>query len=324
MRFLLICMLLISCSKNDDYSFKNYSSNEDSLYKNSSFKDSTNNFSFYDGLASYNIQHNGLTRQYLLYIPPSIQSRTNLPAIFNFHGYSGQADQFFSSTNLIDIADSNGVVLVYPQGALLNGGDSHWNAAPMNSNSFLNKSDVDDIGFIMTLLDEVNQNNILDLKRVYAIGYSNGGMFSHFLACNTDNVFAAIGDVAGTMLLDTFNTCDPSSSVPVLKIHGTNDNVVLYNGYEEDGYKTVIDVVDFWKQNNSINNEYIFSSMSSSSWANYMGPVDFEKYKFGEEQDNSSVVLYKVLRGGHWWDYSLDDDLKTSSLLWEFFSKHSK
>ena len=55
-----------------------------------------------------------------------------------------------------------------------------------------------------------------------------------------------------------------------------------------------------------------------------MGPVDFEKYKFGEEQDNSSVVLYKVLRGGHWWDYSLDDDLKTSSLLWEFFSKHSK
>ena len=90
--------------------------------------------------------------------------RTNLPVIFNFHGYSGQADQFFSSTNLIDIADSNGVVLVYPQGALLNGGDSHWNAAPMNSNSFLNKSDVDDIGFIMTLLDEVNQNNILDLS----------------------------------------------------------------------------------------------------------------------------------------------------------------
>ena len=124
--------------------------------------------------------------------------------------------------------------------------------------------------------------------------------------------------------IDTFNTCDPSSSVPVLKVHGTNDNVVSYNGYEEDGYKTVIDVVDFWKQNNNVNNEYIFNSMSSNSWANYMGPVEFEKYTYGKEEDNTTVVLYKMLRGGHWWDYSMDDDLKTSSLLWEFFSKHSK
>ena len=229
-------------------------------------------------------------------------------------------------TDLVGIANENGVVLVYPQGALLPGGSTHWNAAPTNgsSPSFVNKSNVDDIGFFSAMLDEINQNNILDLDRVYAIGYSNGGMFSHFLACNTDNVFAAIGDVAGTMLLDTYNTCNPSSPTPLLKIHGTSDPVVAYDGFDPQGFKSVDEVVDFWKLNNNSNDSFIFSSMASTSWANYMGPVDFEKYTYESDLNGPSIVHYKMLRGLHWWDYSLDNDLKTSVLLWDFFSKHSR
>ena len=36
-------------------------------------------------------------------------------------------------TDLVGIANENGVVLVYPQGALLPGGSTHWNAAPRNA-----------------------------------------------------------------------------------------------------------------------------------------------------------------------------------------------
>ena len=195
--FILIIILILGCTKSDSDFEEKFS------------EEGFGNFEYYEGLSSYNLQHGGLNREYLLYIPPNLQSRTNLPVIFNFHGYSGQADQFYNMSDLVDVANENGVVLVYPQGALLPGGSTHWNAAPTNgpSPSFVNKSNVDDIGFFNAMLEEINLNNILDLNRVYAIGYSNGGMFSHFLACNTDNVFAAIGDVAGTMLTDTYNTC---------------------------------------------------------------------------------------------------------------------
>tara|TARA_B100001063_G_scaffold56803_1_gene50864 strand:+ start:6935 stop:7909 length:975 start_codon:yes stop_codon:yes gene_type:complete len=319
--FISIFLLIISCSKDDTYISEKHS--DDS---NSSLKDNFNSFIFYEGQASYSINHNGLDREYILYIPPNIESRTNLPVIFNFHGYQGRANQFFNMTDLIDIANENGVVLVYPQGAPLDGGPSHWNAAPLNSStpSFVNKSNVNDLDFFSYLLNDVNQNNILDLNRVYAIGYSNGGMFSHFLACNTENIFAAIGDVAGTMLLDTFNSCSPSSPVPVLKIHGTSDNVVSYNGFDQAGFKTVEDVVNFWKTNNKSNEQFILNNFVSSSWANYMGPVNFEKYTYESNENDSEVVHYKMLGGGHWWDYSFDNNLRTSSLLWNFFSKHSK
>ena len=319
--FISIFLLIISCNKDDSDIFEKKS--EDF---NSSVKDNSNRFTFYEGQANYILNHNGLDREYILYIPPNIESRTNLPVIFNFHGYQGRANQFFNMTDLIDIANENGVVLVYPQGAPLDGGPSHWNAAPLNSStpSFVNKSNVNDLEFFFNLLDDVNQNNILDLNRVYAIGYSNGGMFSHFLACNTENIFAAIGDVAGTMLLDTYNNCNPSSPVPVLKIHGTSDNVVSYNGYDQAGFKSVDDVINFWKMHNKSNDLFTLNNYVSSSWAEYMGPVNYEKYTYESDENNSQVVHYKMLGGGHWWDYSFDENLKTSYLLWDFFSKHSK
>ena len=321
MRFSLfiLVVILISCSKENISLLEKKSVNFTSFTKGK-----YNSFRFYEGQETYSLTHNGLRREYIMYIPSSVESRTNLPVIFNFHGYSDLANNFFNMTELTDIADENGVVLVYPQGSPLNGGPSHWNAAPFNSSSFVNKSNVNDLEFFLHLLDEVNQNNILDLNRVYAIGYSNGGMFSHFLACNTEDVFAAIGDVAGTMLVDAYDNCNPSSPMPVLKIHGTSDNVVSYNGYNEGGFKSVDDVVDFWKTHNKSSEQFTLNNYVSSSWAEYMGPINYEKYTYESDKNNSQVVHYKMLGGGHWWDYSFDENLKTSSLLWEFFSKHSK
>ena len=313
--FVGVFLLLLSCSKSE---FDNKT------------KDKYSDFTFFEGVSTNFIEHSGLNREYLLYIPPNIDNRENLPIIFNFHGYQGQAEQFFNQTDLVEIADNNGVVLVYPQGSDLPVGASHWNAAPSNSSStsFVNKSSTDDIGFFKALLDEINQNNIIDLNRVYVIGYSNGGMFSHFLACNTENIIAAVGDVAGTMLNETFKSCNPSSPIPILKIHGTSDRVVSYNGYDEGEFKSVEEVLDFWKSNNKSNaNESLENLGSTSIYSEFYNTsvnVNFEKYTYKSNENNSEVVHYKIINGGHWWDYSSEESYKTSTLLWDFFSKHSK
>jgi len=304
--FVAVFLLLLSCSKSE---FDNKT------------KDKYSDFTFFEGVSTNFIEHSGLNREYLLYIPPNIDNRENLPVIFNFHGYLGQAEQFFNQTDLVEIADNNGVVLVYPQGSDLPVGASHWNAAPSSSSStsFVNKSSTDDIGFFKALLDEINQNNIIDLNRVYVIGYSNGGMFSHFLACNTENIIAAVGDVAGTMLNETFNSCNPSSPIPILKIHGTSDRVVSYNGYDEGEFKSVEEVLDFWKSNNKSNaNESLENLGSTSVYSEFYNTsvnVNFEKYTFDSDENNSEIVHYKIINGGHWWDYSSDKHLKTSTIL---------
>lgn len=312
--FIIIFLLFISCSKSEESS--------------DNFPDF--NFEFYEGLSSYKIQYSGLNREFLLYIPSNIENRKNLPVIFNYHGYGSQAVQFFNQTDMVEIADNNQVVLVYPQGSKLPSGSTHWNAAPQNSSSksFINKSNADDIGFFKLILNEINHDNMIDLNRVYVIGYSNGGMFSHFLACNTENIVAAIGDVAGTMLKETFENCNPSSPISILKIHGTSDLVVGYNGYEEGEYKSVDEVLNFWKSHNKSNSDEILEKLASTSmfseFNNTSVNVNFEKYTFESDLNNTQVVHYKMINGGHWWDYSSEKNLKTSTLLWDFFSRHSR
>ena len=64
-------------------------------------------------------------------------------------------------------------------------------------------------------------------------------------------------------------------------------------------------------------------TQSSYQWHG-SSQVGFEKYTYESNENNSSIIHYKMVRGGHWWDYSLDDNLKTSRLLWDFFKNHTK
>ena len=94
--FVVTLLLILSCSKSD---------------VDSKSKDNYSGFVFYEGLSNNYIQHGGLKREYLLYIPPNLNNRENLPVIFNFHGYGDQALQFFNQTDLIEISDNNGVAI---------------------------------------------------------------------------------------------------------------------------------------------------------------------------------------------------------------------
>ena len=97
--------------------------------------------------------------------------------------------------------------------------------------------------------------------------------------------------------------------------------MVAYNGFEQEGFKTVDEVIDFWRSNNNLNGEVIFDDLGNSQ--SFNSQVGFEKYTYESNENNSSIVHYKMVRGGHWWDYSLDDNLKTSRLLWDFFKNHT-
>ena len=179
------------------------------------------------------INHDGLERQYLMYVPNSFAGQSKFPMMINFHGYGGNASEHMAYADMRSLADSENFILIYPQGSELDG-FPHWNAA-LNGGD--NKSSVDDLGFIEALIN--SHSDIVNLKRVYAVGYSNGGMMSYALACYKSYLIAAIGSVSGSMLQ---TDCTPSHSIPLIKLHGTTTD--YYDGSED--YNSVESVLDFW------------------------------------------------------------------------------
>lgn len=64
------------------------------------------------------IVHNGLTREYILFIPGSYVTGTPAPLVLNFHGYGSNALEQMFYGDFRPIADTVGFLIVHPQGTL--------------------------------------------------------------------------------------------------------------------------------------------------------------------------------------------------------------
>ena len=287
--FFILSLIIISCKSED-----NTQVDEDGIIT---------------GLQTKTLTHDNVNRNYLVYIPDSYDSEIDYPLMFLFHGFGGIASEFINTADMRDLAESKNFIVVYPQGLDLGGTGSHWNCSNPSAD---NKSDVDDIGFIENLIDQlIVDYPVIDSKRIYAAGYSNGGFMSYYLACNSKK-FAAIGSVAGTMLDDSYQSCNANFPTAMINIHGTNDFDVPYDG--NTYYPSIPEVVDWWKNFNNTPNEDLLTNQDGS----------IEQYKYYNDAGDIYVEHIKIIGGGHYWDDKLNYDGKnTSGLIWEFVSSYN-
>ena len=282
-KFILI-LLLSSCNKEKP----------DAAYSNSNF---------------YTLIHDEIERGYYLFIPDSYNNDTKLPLLLNFHGFGGTAYSYIDKVDLRSLANSENFILVYAQGTSL-GPLPHWNAGLDTPN---NKSNADDFGFVDKLITNLSNNYNIDSERIYASGYSNGAMFSYALACYSDKI-KGIASIAGTMLNETYNECNPSHPISMINIHGSDDDTIPYNG-SRGGFTPIQDVVDYWVNFNktSINPEYYEFNDNQNI---------IEEYTYNQGKSNTSVKHIKIIGGGHKNLFEINfEGNAIAKIIWEFFSK---
>ena len=270
-------------------------------------EDAENNLeSCYSNTDIQSIFHNGKSREYILYIPDSYDGVSTIPLVLNFHGFGESASDFMNNTDMRTVSESKTFILVYPQGSCLNG-SSHWNACPIGED---NKSDADDFGFVESIISEISSQYNIDLERVYAAGYSNGGMMAYGLANYKSDLIAAVASVSGVMLDCIGSTSHP---MPVIHLHGTSDNVIPYDG--GNGWNSVQKTLDHWINFNNTTSTPTVSIDDSEG-------VTIEHYVYDEGNNSVSVEHYKYVGGNHVWFSSTFRGLNTSELIWNFMSRY--
>ncbi len=255
------------------------------------------------------LNHNGLSREYLLHLPQDYDSSEALPVVFNLHGYGGYAVDHLAYADMRSLADQVGFILVYPQGSCLEG-NPHWNSFLSGSD---NKSDAEDIDFFSSLIDEISSNYNVDLDRVYFCGYSNGVMLSYALACALSEKVAAIGSISGTML-DWPEVCAPTHPIPVIIFHGTNDEVLPYQGNSD--WSSVPYAVNYWSEFNELGQ----TPSQTQTYSSGSRVVEYETY--GPGLNDVSLDLYRVIQGEHHWFDSSTLGFDMNQTLWEFFDRY--
>ena len=265
----------------------------------------SNAYGYCDGIPqAHTFSHGGLLREYYIYEPSTAQESP--PLVFLLHGFTGSALGISSYSGMNALADEHGFVVCYPQGTSDQNGDNFWNVGY----NFHDDISVDDVSFIVSLAGYLQSEYGYDASNTFVSGMSNGAEMSYKLACEADGLFNAIAPVAGTMFGVSWGSCSPGP-VPVLEIHGTNDNVTLWDGDYNDTYwgpyPGTEEVIGFWAENNDCtSNEDIF--------LNGMGTI---KHRYFDCAGNAEVWLYEVVGGGHDWPgYS-------SQEIWDFFSGYT-
>ncbi len=267
-------------------------------------------------------------RWYSRWVPPTYDGEP-VPLVIELHGYlSGAAGQAAMSDMGV-VADREGFVVVTPQGS---GDMPYWNAVPHDDLP-------DDLAFVEDVLDDVGQSVCIDPDRVYVDGFSNGAFLTSLAACRLADRVAAVAALSG---LQDPAGCDPARPMPVLAMHGTEDQLVSFAGppnpgledltWDEDSTRAfdglpfgdVRDAAATWASRNGCDAE-----PSSTAAATHV-----EVVAYGGCEGGADVELYVLDGAGHTWPGSAfaaastailgpaTDEIDASDTIWSFFAAH--
>ena len=199
------------------------------------------------GVQSGSLQHDELERTYLFYLPSTYDADTPLPLVLALHGGEGSGRSMMQGTGFNTLAEQEGFIVVYPDGV------DGWN----DGRDVGERQAVDDVGFLVALLDQLVADYAVDPERVFVTGGSNGGMMSFRLACEQSERFAGVATAIANMGVELAESCAPTQPIPILMMMGTADPLMPFEGgtvgagaSQRGEVISAAVTLDFWRTHN--------------------------------------------------------------------------
>lgn len=242
------------------------------------------------------------TRYYWLFVPEMDEDTHELPLIIMLHGAFSTPKKAMKRTGWNALAAREHVLVAYPSGGYgVWGLMKHWNAGHCCGAAA--KKEMDDVGFLDAVIEHIDGHYPLDRSRIYVVGFSNGGMLAYRFAAERSAKVAAVGVVAastgGRPDLDEpfWHIPEPAMPVPVMIMHGIDDDSVPYEGTDSNGgkgrqYVSVEASTAFWRRHNRCEGD---------AQTRELGGSEATRTDWYDGGGRDMVALIKLRGWGHRW-----------------------
>lgn len=288
-------------------------------------------------ITRYRLVHAGRDRQYFVHLPPTASDGKKLPLLVALHGGTGCAQQLLASYDLIAAADRHGFILVAPDGTGPSTEVLHaWNVG--FGFGAAETENVDDVGFVLAVIEAVRRRHPVDPARIFATGISNGGMLCHWLAAAPGTPLAAIAPVVATVggckigSTTPITPPRPTRPVSVLAINGRLDRSVPLAGGRQlrsVGEARILlsasDTVAFWVAANGC---------AATPTVTVDATRQVTLVRHGNGRDDTEVILVILENQGHAWPGApaagrrgADQPVASwhaNDEMWTFFRRHPR
>ena len=248
----------------------------------------------------YNLQVDGKTRSYLLYVPNNVKD--SAPLVISLHGAGGVVTTTSHDPDFNSIADKDGFIVAYPQGLQTTFPGLGGMQAPGWTSTGEENFDTD---FLKAVVEDIDSKYALDRKRLYCCGFSNGGMMTYVMANTCSHIFAAFAAISGYPINEFHLHHTSWRPVPFLHIHGKADDFVKYS--------LVPNIIDNMVARNGANPVPTTTTKSGKYTKNV--------YEAGE--GGFPVIFYEIDGMGHSPFTNNTEDGSSSQTMWNFFKEYT-
>ena len=272
----------------------------------------------------------GYERSYLVHLPPEAKMQGPLPILLHLHGGGGtaQSNMVLTFGRFNELADRDGFIVVYP-----NAVEKNWNDGRKSNLVKAWQENIDDVGFIAAIIDELKAKYNIDKERMFTTGMSNGGFMSSRLLCDRADLFRGGAILTASLSRDYLPNCNPSKAVAVMLMNGTDDPLVPYDGGQIKVFnKTRGEIIStdewiaFWEAKNECNTKLAKRQLADKAADGTR--VEVEEYT--DCKDDGALILYRIKGGGHTWPGGkqylgerligkTSRDIVACDVIWEYF-----
>lgn len=177
-----------------------------------------------DVIPSVEIDVAGDHRTYRL-VAPHVPPKELMPVVIAFHGIGESPESLVAATELNRLVADRGILLICPQSrgrAWMTIGED---AADPESN--------EDLQLFDAILAQLGERGDIDLRRVYAVGMSNGASFAQLLAAHRSDQIAAVAAHSGTLPREAQRS-KPRRTFPVMLLVGLDESPAAIQTYREE------------------------------------------------------------------------------------------
>ena len=206
----------------------------------------SNSGDYVKGKNRYTITVEGVEREYYVHVPQGYTGTETLPLVFMLHGTSGNGLDMWDRSGWKEVGDTANILTVYPSSLRFciddpNDGiktTTKWNSQPSEWTYCNPAADAkDDIAFLKAVLAEVSNTFKVNSKKVYLVGFSNGGQMAAKCSIFMSDKLAAVCSNAASFSNDT--TYSPLRKIPTLFQLGNKDY-----GPGVDGPEISLSIID--------------------------------------------------------------------------------